>query len=269
EKNVEIMVFLFPQLKISAQKEEPSFKMLSPCDCPVIKKENKTRVKEKEMKNRLSLLLTKSESHENVNPQSMKSLATASISPEEALKWSDSFEKLLANKDGLDTFTTFLKSQFSEENIEFWLACEDFKKNKSTKLASQAKKIYSVYIETAAPKEIHSLTNDPSTVGFLSRKCDSNFNGSQVEANGKVNIDFSTRQIIKQNVRNPKQSCFDAAQSVIYSLMKKDCYPRFLNSDIYLNLIQKKPPSNMFRRRSRSCVFNDRTEAETDFGIWL
>ncbi|XP_041127345.1 regulator of G-protein signaling 18-like isoform X2 [Polyodon spathula] len=189
------------------------------------------------MKNRLSLLLTKSESHENVNPQSMKSLATASISPEEALKWSDSFEKLLANKDGLDTFTTFLKSQFSEENIEFWLACEDFKKNKSTKLASQAKKIYSVYIETAAPKE--------------------------------VNIDFSTRQIIKQNVRNPKQSCFDAAQSVIYSLMKKDCYPRFLNSDIYLNLIQKKPPSNMFRRRSRSCVFNDRTEAETDFGIWL
>ncbi|MBN3281644.1 DDX21 helicase, partial [Polyodon spathula] len=32
---------------------------------------------------------------------------------------------------------------------------------------------------------IHSLTNDPSTVGFLSRKCDSNFNGSQVEANGK------------------------------------------------------------------------------------
>lgn len=34
----------------------------------------------------------------------------------------------------------------------------------------------------------HSLTNDPSTVGFLSRKCDSNFIGSQVEANGKVNV---------------------------------------------------------------------------------
>ncbi|XP_058868607.1 sperm-associated antigen 1 isoform X1 [Acipenser ruthenus] len=32
--------------------------------------------------------------------------------------------------------------------------------------------------------QIHSLTNDPSTVGFLSRKCDSDFNGSQVEANG-------------------------------------------------------------------------------------
>ncbi|RXM31268.1 hypothetical protein EOD39_7184 [Acipenser ruthenus] len=196
-------------------------------------------VKEREKKNRLSLLLSKSGSHENVNPQSMKSPTTASIiSPEEALKWSDSFEKLLANKDGLDTFTTFLKSQFSEENIEFWLACEDFKKNKSTKLASKAKKIYSVYIETEAPKE--------------------------------VNIDFSTSQIIKQNVQNPTQSCFDTAQSIIYSLMKKDCYPRFLKSDIYLNLIQKKPPSNnMIRRRSRSCVFNDRIEAETDFGIWL
>ncbi|KAK6484759.1 regulator of G-protein signaling 21 [Huso huso] len=236
---MEIMVFLFPQLNFSAQKEEPYFKMLSPSDCPVIKKENKTRVKEREKKNRLSLLLSKSGSHENVNPQSMKSPTTASIiSPEEALKWSDSFEKLLANKDGLDTFTTFLKSQFSEENIEFWLACEDFKKNKSTKLASKAKKIYSVYIETEAPKE--------------------------------VNIDFSTSQIIKQNVQNPTQSCFDTAQSIIYSLMKKDCYPRFLKSDIYLNLIQKKPPSNnMIRRRSRSCVFNDRIEAETDFGIWL
>ncbi|RXM32924.1 Regulator of G-protein signaling 18 [Acipenser ruthenus] len=160
------------------------------------------------------------------------------ISPVEALKWSDSFEKLLANKDGLNTFTTFLKSQFSEENIEFWLACEDFKKNKSTKLASEAKQIYSVYIETEAPKA--------------------------------VNIDFSTSQIIKQNVQNPTQSCFDTAQSIIYSLMKKDCYPRFLKSDIYLNLIQNKPPSNnMFRRRSRSCIFNDRIEAETDFGIWL
>jgi len=33
---------------------------------------------------------------------------------------------------------------------------------------------------------IHSLTNDPSTMGFLSRKCDCNFNDSQVDhANGK------------------------------------------------------------------------------------
>ncbi|MBN3286577.1 CSTN2 protein, partial [Polyodon spathula] len=36
---------------------------------------------------------------------------------------------------------------------------------------------------TINPMEIHSLTNDTSTVGFLSRKCDSKFNGSQVEAN--------------------------------------------------------------------------------------
>ncbi|MBN3276681.1 TEDC1 protein, partial [Polyodon spathula] len=34
--------------------------------------------------------------------------------------------------------------------------------------------------------KIHSLTNDPSTVGLLSRKCDSNFNGSQVEMVRKI-----------------------------------------------------------------------------------
>lgn len=38
---------------------------------------------------------------------------------------------------GLDAFWTFLKSEFSEENAELWLACEDFKKTESAeKIAS-------------------------------------------------------------------------------------------------------------------------------------
>ncbi|XP_006634926.2 regulator of G-protein signaling 21-like [Lepisosteus oculatus] len=240
KKNMEIVVFLFPQLNFSAPKEEAYFKMLSPADLQVErKKETKSRVKEKEKKTRLSLLLTKSGSHENVNPDTKKTTKSACVTPEEALKWSDSFEELLNQKDGMETFTKFLKTEFSEENIEFWLACEDYKKTKSTsKLASKAKQIYAVYIESEAPKEI--------------------------------NIDFSTKTTIKQNILNPTRSCFDSAQSKVYSLMKKDCYPRFLHSDIYLNLTKTKPPTgNMFRRRSRSCVFNDRGEAETEMAIWL
>lgn len=63
---------------------------------------------------------------------------------------------------GLDAFRTFLKSEFSEENVEFWLACEDFKKTESAeKLVSKAKVIYSEFIEADAPKEVSEICHGP------------------------------------------------------------------------------------------------------------
>ncbi|KAK1328099.1 hypothetical protein QTO34_012522 [Cnephaeus nilssonii] len=41
------------------------------------------------------------------------------LSADEVLQWSQSLEKLLANRAGQDVFRSFLKSEFSEENIEF------------------------------------------------------------------------------------------------------------------------------------------------------
>ncbi|KAH0618316.1 hypothetical protein JD844_017401 [Phrynosoma platyrhinos] len=98
------------------------------------------------------------------------------------MAWMESVDTLLANKgfgelsfshpnylqvshfhalisaDGLDAFRAFLKSEFSEENIEFWLACEDFKKTKSAaKIVSKAQKIYSEFIQADAPKEVTHL----------------------------------------------------------------------------------------------------------------
>ncbi|KAM6327595.1 regulator of G-protein signaling 21 [Podargus strigoides] len=126
----------------------------------------------------------------------------------EIMAWSESVDTLLANKDGLAAFRTFLKSEFSEENVEFWLACEDFKKTKSTtKIASKAQKIYSDFIQDDAPKEI--------------------------------NIDFHTKTHISQNISEPTLSCFDDAQKLIYSLMAKDSFPRFLRSEAYKELVKK------------------------------
>uniref|UniRef100_A0A2K6EEY6 Regulator of G protein signaling 21 n=2 Tax=Propithecus coquereli TaxID=379532 RepID=A0A2K6EEY6_PROCO len=72
----------------------------------------------------------------------------------ETMAWSENMDTLLANEEGLDAFRTFLKSEFSEENVEFWLACEDFKKTENEeKIASKAKMIYSEFIEADAPKE--------------------------------------------------------------------------------------------------------------------
>uniref|UniRef100_A0A803VGD1 RGS domain-containing protein n=1 Tax=Ficedula albicollis TaxID=59894 RepID=A0A803VGD1_FICAL len=77
--------------------------------------------------------------------------------PEEALKWGDSLEKLLLHKYGLAAFRAFLRTEFSEENLEFWLACEEFKKIKSqSKMVSKAKKIFSEYIAIQSCKEVRA-----------------------------------------------------------------------------------------------------------------
>ncbi|KAK2509579.1 hypothetical protein MC885_017874 [Smutsia gigantea] len=114
---------------------------------------------------------------------------------------------------GLDAFRTFLKSEFSEENVEFWLACEDFKKTESAeKIASKAKMIYSEFTEANAPKEI--------------------------------NIDLSTRDLISKNIAEPTLRCFDEAQKSIYSLRAEDSFPRFLQSEIYKKLVNSKQVGN-------------------------
>ncbi|XP_036375754.1 regulator of G-protein signaling 5-like [Megalops cyprinoides] len=133
---------------------------------------------------------------------------TQRSSPEESLNFKVSFEKLLTNKHGLSAFRAFLVAEFSEENIAFYLACEDFRSTKSTaKLPAKAKNIYDEFIASYAPRE--------------------------------VNIDHETRNITKGNLEQPTLSCFDLAQHKIYTLMEKDSYPRFLRSAAYQDLISQ------------------------------
>ncbi|XP_006943029.1 regulator of G-protein signaling 1 isoform X1 [Panthera pardus] len=127
------------------------------------------------------------------------------LSANEVMQWSQSLEKLLANQIGQDVFGSFLKSEFSEENIEFWLACEDYKKTESDLLHCKAEKIYKAFVHSDAAKQI--------------------------------NIDFRTRESTAKKIKAPTPTCFDEAQKIIYTLMEKDSYPRFLKSNIYLNLL--------------------------------
>ena len=59
--------------------------------------------------------------------------------------------------EGLDLFRNFLRSEFSEENIEFWIACEDYKTAKSGRLTSKAQQIYSDFVAVQAPREVGTL----------------------------------------------------------------------------------------------------------------
>ncbi|XP_029309446.1 regulator of G-protein signaling 5b [Cottoperca gobio] len=126
---------------------------------------------------------------------------------DEPLKWRESFEKLLSSQNGLCLFRAFLVSEFSEENIAFYLACEDYRATKPSKLATKANNIYDQFIVSDAPRE--------------------------------VNIDHVTKAVTEENLEHPSQSCFNLAQAKIYTLMEKDCYPRFLKSSTYLELSRK------------------------------
>lgn len=57
--------------------------------------------------------------------------------------------------DGLCAFTAFLVSEFSEENIAFYFACEDYRNTKSpAKLPTKAQKIFDEFIGGDAPREV-------------------------------------------------------------------------------------------------------------------
>ena len=44
--------------------------------------------------------------------------------------------------------------EFSEENLEFWIACEDYKQQKSAKLEVRANKIFTDFVAVQAPREV-------------------------------------------------------------------------------------------------------------------
>ncbi|XP_077377018.1 regulator of G-protein signaling 13-like [Festucalex cinctus] len=121
---------------------------------------------------------------------------------EEFSQWTHSLEKLIASKYGIKVFQAFLKSEFSDENMEFWLVCEEYKKIRSSlRMTCKAEKIFKHYIQAEAPREI--------------------------------NIDHMTRELIRRNVKTGGTGCFDEAQRIVFRLMERDSYPRFLRSDIY------------------------------------
>ncbi|KAK5977849.1 Regulator of G protein signaling domain protein [Trichostrongylus colubriformis] len=137
-------------------------------------------------------------------------LSTSSLYPtrEEVRLWRMSFESLLNHKYGCTLFREFLKKEFSDENVDFWLECEEFKKLKEGKKATiqRAHEIYKEYVAPAAPKE--------------------------------VNLDSDTRAATKAAMESGcKPDTFSLAQSRIEQLMAKDSYRRFLKDSLYLDLV--------------------------------
>lgn len=64
------------------------------------------------------------------------------------------FIYMFAFTGGLELFMGFLKSEFSEENLEFWIACEELRLASESKIPVMAQNIYTEYVGFNAPKEV-------------------------------------------------------------------------------------------------------------------
>lgn len=54
----------------------------------------------------------------------------------------------------------------------------------------------------------------------------------------QVSVDSRVRELINCNMASPTTQIFEEAQMQIFTLMQRDSYPRFLNSQVYKRLLQ-------------------------------
>jgi len=65
---------------------------------------------------------------------------------------------LLLLSAGVSVFGAFLRSEFSEENLQFYLACEQYRHSSNNfSLQRRAKDICTTYIEPGSPREVPHL----------------------------------------------------------------------------------------------------------------
>lgn len=120
--------------------------------------------------------------------------------------WAQSFDKLMHSPAGRSVFREFLRTEYSEENMLFWLACEELKAEANQHVVDEkARLIYEDYVSILSPKE--------------------------------VSLDSRVREGVNKKMQEPSAHTFDDAQLQIYTLMHRDSYPRFLSSPAYRALL--------------------------------
>lgn len=129
------------------------------------------------------------------------------ISVEVLGEWETCLDALLKHPDGVELFENFLKSEFSEENIQFWKACERFRTLPEHMVEKEAFIVYEEYVAAQAPK--------------------------------LVNIDYQTSKDIMENMKTPSRTTFSRAQQSIYLLMARDSFVRFVKSEHFQQALKR------------------------------
>uniref|UniRef100_A0A8C7DK15 Regulator of G protein signaling 6 n=1 Tax=Oncorhynchus kisutch TaxID=8019 RepID=A0A8C7DK15_ONCKI len=137
-------------------------------------------------------------------------------------KWGFSLEEALKDPAGQEAFLKFLESEFSSENLRFWLAVQDLKRRPLENVATRAQEIWQEFLAEGAPSSI--------------------------------NLDSHSYERTSHNLQDPGRYSYEDAQEHIFKLMKSDSYARFLRSNIYQDLLlaRKKPVSSTITNPNQS-----------------
>ena len=131
---------------------------------------------------------------------------------------------LLELKVGRHLLYNFLKSEYSQENIDFWVEVEQFRT-----VCIDNKCAFPDISE--APPIVMKSASDLCTKYI------------QPDADAMVNINSNHRTRILENIKNPLKvsaGFFDDAQQEIFKLLDSDSYPRFKKSTFWQILINLK-----------------------------
>ncbi|EUB62930.1 Regulator of G-protein signaling 3 [Echinococcus granulosus] len=146
----------------------------------------------------------------------LKMIASGKPSYEQVHRWRKSFEALLADKYGLALFKEFLATEFSDENIEFWIACEEYKTiTQPKKQQAKAQKFMKISLQLRRAERTAPM------------------------AYSRINLDSVTREQTIAELASPSTHTFENAQKRIQALMERDSYGRFLRSDLFLTLLNQ------------------------------
>ncbi|KAI4876964.1 hypothetical protein NFI96_013282 [Prochilodus magdalenae] len=135
-------------------------------------------------------------------------------------RWGFGMDEVLKDPAGREQFLKFLESEFSSENLRFWLAVQELKRRPIREVPSRVQEIWQEFLAPGAPSAI--------------------------------NVDSKSYDKTTQNVKDPGRYAFEDAQEHIYKLMKSDSYSRFIRSSAYQELLQAKKKSGSIQDRRTS-----------------
>uniref|UniRef100_A0A8C4QGB9 Regulator of G protein signaling 6 n=1 Tax=Eptatretus burgeri TaxID=7764 RepID=A0A8C4QGB9_EPTBU len=145
-------------------------------------------------------------------------------------RWGLSLDEVLKDPLGRAHFLKFLESEFSSENLQFWMAVQDLKRLPLQRTPQCVIEIWEEFLADGA--------------------CNA------------INLDSQTFEQTAQGLKEPNRYTFEEAQEHIFKLMKSDSYTRFLRSSDYQELLVKKKSEQDQDRRTSFEKFTRNVEMQ-------
>ena len=135
-------------------------------------------------------------------------------------------------------FQKFLKSQVSDENLEFLIACDNFRQMSSASmLANEAKFIYEQFISQHSKQPVNLTWQIVSGIRRALIAADVRGVSPTEQAKANSSSGGGNQDQGAPSNNEISREMFDQAREHVFILLKKDCYPRFLNSDYHKEMM--------------------------------